>query len=475
MTEQDPSKMKKTPQSASAESPLILLSRPLTTQRKTPDVQRLVVAFGSLQRNLQMLTLEEGVEQEILQAHVEMLDLDRQRIEAALNEKRDQEAWGFFDDAWLRFAQIVPARRFALLLSQRVYSRHTGTGTQTLVGYYDLLREEAAMLAYHPDVNSHELRSYVLILEATRPKLEQALAQKHFDHAWFLVRGLWELRLGILPAERLEAERKGLELLTPSVGRGKRRTKLEKALKDAGKETDLARLRGLLIWIKREINESAQTRYWRFNIYERRVKMTASLLVGLVLLLSAMTVILSAQSSDQWGYQIAATLAVLMAGSLGGAVSGLRTSEEISQQRISSAYFKQAVTRLRMLVGAAAALVVYLLLASGLLAVTFGSGTRELVYVALGFAAGFSERFFLQALDQATIGSGIIKKEAPQAQTTTSSEAGASLAGTPGKESPEAQDEPTAVTPSSTETAESVGSAGNEHRPPDDTDTEETN
>lgn len=396
------------------EAALALLDQPLQTRRKTSSVQRLVVAFSSLQRNMRLLAYGESVDPALFCVHVELLDQDRQLIEAALSEKRDAEAWGLFNDAWLRFVQVVPEDRFALLLSQRIHNKHSGTGTQTLVGYFDALREEAALLAHYPEIGPDQLRSYVLILEEMRPKIEQSLAEDQFDHAWFLVRGLWELRLGILPAKRLEAERKALELLLPSAGGKQRRNRLAKALEDAQREADVARQRSLLTWVKREINESAQARYWRFNIYQRRVEATAILLVIFLAVLSfATAVVLGLGEGDWlgWIHQVALIVAVLMAGSLGGAVSGLRTSEEISQQRISASYFKQAVTTLRMLVGAAAALTVYFLLASGLLAVTFGTGSQDLVYVALGFLTGFSERFFLQALDKAGGGSGIAEKE----------------------------------------------------------------
>jgi hypothetical protein len=399
---------------------LALLTQPLANRREEKHVQELVVAFRSLQKNLRLLSIEPSVDPVQLQVQIELLDDDRQRIEAALDEKRYTEAWGLLDAAWLRFAQIVPDDRFALLLQRRIHSKHTGTGTQTLVGHFDALRNEAIMLVHHPAIDASELRSYVLVLEENRSEIEKALAVGQFDHAWFLLRKLWELRLGILPAERLEAEHKGLELLVPSTGRGNRRKALDRALDEASELVDLAeakdvsRLRSLLIWVKREINESAQARYWRFNIYERRIKVTATILVVLLLLLSLAAVILAGPEAGSVGYRFAIVLAVLLAGGIGGAVSGLRTSDEMSQQRLSSAYFKQQVTNFRMLVGAAAALVVYVLLASGLLAITFGSGNQDLVYVGLGFLSGFSERFFLQALDRVGVKSGVAEQEVAQ-------------------------------------------------------------
>jgi hypothetical protein len=408
------------------------LEQPLTTHRESASAQRLVVAFSSLQSNLRLLAHGPAIDAALLRLHIELLAQTRSRIEAALAAKRDIEAWGLFNDAWLRFAQIVPDDQLALLLSLRIQSNHGGTGTQTMIAWVESLREEAVMLACDPRVDRARLRGYVCVLEQSRAKIESALAVRQFDLAWALLRSLWELRFDILPAESLEAERQALELLTASAGRGKRQERLDQALKKAQTETDISRLRSVLAWVKREINESSQGRYWRYNIYERRVKWTARIMVAFLLLLTLATVVVLRPESGMWFQQLALLLAVSLAGSLGGAVSGLRTSEEISQHRISSSYFKQAVTYLRMLVGAAAALAVYFLLVSGLLTVTFGTGSQDLVYLALGFLAGFSERFFLESLDRVGASVGVRGEDlapAPQAAASMSGAVGTAPAG----------------------------------------------
>ncbi len=58
-----------------------------------------------------------------------------------------------------------------------------------------------------------------------------------------------------------------------------------------------------------------------------------------------------------------------------------------------------------MLVGAAASLVFYLRLDSGLVAIALDPAVSSVVYLALGFVAGFSEQFFLQTLNQVGGGS----------------------------------------------------------------------
>jgi hypothetical protein len=356
---------------------------------------------------LQVLTFHPEIEPQQLNEQLKHLERDRQQIEIALHEKRDLEAWGVLNAAWLRFVQFLPDDRLPLLLGRRIDFHHMGTGTQTLVGWFDALREEAALNILLPTVNRQALRSYVLILEEGGCEIEQALSEGKFDRAWFILRGLWERRLAILPPEQLEIERQALEALVPSVGRGKRREKLENALTEAkewSQEPDtLPRFRGLLVWIKREINETAQARYWRFNIYQRRIERTSGLLLGFLLALATTGVVLWGLQDGEWIHHTALIIGVLLAGALGGAVSGLRSSAEISQPKISSAYFKQAVTYLRMLVGAAAALVVYFLLASKLLAISFEPGVRDSAYIGLGFVAGFSEQFFLQALDRVVV------------------------------------------------------------------------
>jgi hypothetical protein len=396
----------------------------LQTTRNEKDVQRLVVAFHQLQDHLQTLALHTAIEPELVREQIERLSQDRQQIEKALNEKRDREAWGILNTAWFRFVQLLPDDKLPLLLSRRIEFQHMGTGTQTLAGWFDALREEAAINVSLPTINRQALHSYVLILEQARCEIEQALSEGKYDRAWFILRGLWERRLAVLPPEQLETERQALEVLVPSVGRGKRREKLEKALAEAkGWDQDpetLPQLRSLLIWVKREINETAQARYWRFNIYRRRVEKTSVLLFVFLLSLSVAGVILGGLQDGDWIHHTALIAGVLLAGALGGAVSGLRSSAEISQPRLSSAYFKQAVTYLRMLVGAAAALVVYFLLASGLLAVSFAPGVQDLAYIGLGFVAGFSEQFFLQSLDK--VGGSEVMPPAPQSTIPASAE-----------------------------------------------------
>ena len=243
-----------------------------------------------------------------------------------------------------------------MLLSHKLHSTHAGAGIQTLVGYFEALREGAALLAYNPNVDREQLRGYVLILEQARPKNRAGAGRRQFDQAWFLLRGLWEHPPG-RPARRATGSRAASPgAVDPQRGQQHpRRAETADALEAAKTESDAAHLRSVLAWVKREINESAQVRYWKFNIYQRRVKATAQVLVALLLALTAATVVLLASQGEVWYRQLALLLGVLFAGSLGGAVSGLRTSEEISQQRLSSAYLKQAVTLLRMLVGAAAA------------------------------------------------------------------------------------------------------------------------
>jgi hypothetical protein len=412
--------------------------RPRLARRNAASVKRLAAAFKALQDGLWSLAQNADLDAGLLGRHIRALASDQEQIETALREGRVDDAWEVCNAAWLRFARIVPLEDLDLLLSLKIHGAHaSGTGTQTLLGYFEALREGAALLAHNPEVDREQLRTYALILEETRPKIEQALAARQFDHAWFLVRGLWELRLGILPAEQLEAERQALELLVRSVGSSTHRKKLEDALKAAKGESDIPHLRSILVWIKREINESAQVRYWKFNIYERRIKLTVSVMLGFVVALAVMAISVRVLQQnvwdwDIWLYQSLVVLSVLIAGGLCGAVSQLHSSEEISQTRISAAYFKQAESHLRMLVGAAAGLVVYLILASGLVGITFSSTTLEWVYLPICFLAGFSEQFFLQALEKVERIMKAATTESPPSPTAIS-EPPAPVAPAPGK------------------------------------------
>ncbi len=49
-------------------------------------------------RQIEEMVVEEP--KDTLHVHVELLDQTRRRIEAALDEKRDAEAWNLFDRAW---------------------------------------------------------------------------------------------------------------------------------------------------------------------------------------------------------------------------------------------------------------------------------------------------------------------------------------------------------------------------------------
>jgi hypothetical protein len=99
---------------------------------------------------------------------------------------------------------------------------------------------------------------------------------------------------------------------------------------------------------------------------------------------------------------------VFLAGIAGASVSALR-STPIGGRKSPQMVLDWYASAARLLVGGAAALVLYLALRAGVIAIGDGSGSAMLL---VGFAAGFSERLLLMAMDK-------VSNTQPPAATTS--------------------------------------------------------
>lgn len=145
-------------------------------------------------------------------------------------------------------------------------------------------------------------------------------------------------------------------------------------------------------------DEDAQNTYRRLGWRRRQM-----LIVGVVLALALGAVLalavwrpLSLGTKPDFSSE-RAWLWALVFGTLGGCLSALQSfSTSSTASRIPEVIHHGFLTAARPLIGAAAAMAAYVLLASGV--VEFASDTSAAV-LAVAFAAGFSERFVVRALE----------------------------------------------------------------------------
>jgi hypothetical protein len=145
-------------------------------------------------------------------------------------------------------------------------------------------------------------------------------------------------------------------------------------------------------------DEDAQNTYRRLGWRRRQM-----LIVGAVVALALVAVLalvvwrpISLDTQADFSSE-RAWLWVLVFGTLGGCLSALQSfSTSSTASRIPEVIHHGLLTAARPLIGAAAAMAAYVLLASGV--VQFASDTNAAV-LAVAFAAGFSERFVVRALE----------------------------------------------------------------------------
>lgn len=135
------------------------------------------------------------------------------------------------------------------------------------------------------------------------------------------------------------------------------------------------------------------------NTYHRirivRTQLTYLVVICAVILLAAFGLSAGlAPHSDEFGPGI--LVAIAISGALGGVVSAMYQLSRSGKAKIPEALLHGLVTSGRPLVGAGAALFVYVVMKSDLLGFIKKEHVSNLAGLALGFVAGFSEDFVLQ-------------------------------------------------------------------------------
>lgn len=103
-------------------------------------------------------------------------------------------------------------------------------------------------------------------------------------------------------------------------------------------------------------------------------------------------------------------LAIITFGAIGGIVSALSTMEPL-EESTSVYYIRRILLWLKPLIGAASALVIYLIQISGVIKIVPADSKPQAAYLVLAFVAGFSERFFISEVEQVA---GLNKKKKKQ-------------------------------------------------------------
>jgi hypothetical protein len=151
-------------------------------------------------------------------------------------------------------------------------------------------------------------------------------------------------------------------------------------------------------------DEDAENRYYKVAL----VRGQRSLL--LLVLLGCIALILGLAAAIDWAGNLddpSVGFAALVAGfgSLGACLSAIQSlGREAARARIPEHVASSLITITRPALGAAAALGVYAIAASGLLNISLDEQEAHLTILALAFAAGFSERLVLSAVGAATGG-----------------------------------------------------------------------
>jgi hypothetical protein len=165
---------------------------------------------------------------------------------------------------------------------------------------------------------------------------------------------------------------------------------------------ETASLRTLVSEATRIRDENADNRYYRVAL----VRGQRSLL--LVVLFVCVAILLGLAAAVDWdgdlGDPSLGFVALVAAfGALGACLSAIQSLGRVSGQgRIPEHVASSVITITRPALGAAAALGVYAIAASGILNISLEGEEAHLTVLALAFAAGFSERLVLSAVGAAT-------------------------------------------------------------------------
>jgi 8-oxo-dGTP diphosphatase len=154
---------------------------------------------------------------------------------------------------------------------------------------------------------------------------------------------------------------------------------------------DLVRLRYAVVNAMEIFHGHSDNAYHRMYLVERQLK----LLVKACGALLASVFTLSYYYAPETDFSILILLPVALSGALGGVVSAMYQLSRVGQSKIPEALLHGIVTSGRPLVGAAAALFIYVALKSELITVVDSASISLGTSLVLAFVSGFSEQFVL--------------------------------------------------------------------------------
>ncbi len=144
------------------------------------------------------------------------------------------------------------------------------------------------------------------------------------------------------------------------------------------------------------LTADARDAHWRkVNLLRTRLVITAVILG--ILLASSLWLVPEFLNLAEvtWTF----VLAVIAFGAIGGLVSAISTMESLDAPSYAY-YIRRTLLFLKPLIGAAGALIVYLIQVSGVITIVTAHSNPRATYLVLAIAAGFSERFFVSEIEQ---------------------------------------------------------------------------
>jgi hypothetical protein len=166
---------------------------------------------------------------------------------------------------------------------------------------------------------------------------------------------------------------------------------------------DAETLRGRLLMATQLFDDHSQNEYFKLDLYQGQIRLQLGVLVVLVLLLTAVFAsgfVPLARTGTPFGVEAGPLAASILLGMLGASLSVLQSLVQgPSTGRIPERMATGWVTIARPFIGAASALVAYVLFGAGF--ITLGASTTAAL-LAVAFISGFSERYITSVVTAAT-------------------------------------------------------------------------
>lgn len=229
---------------------------------------------------------------------------------------------------------------------------------------------------------------------------EMALDENNVDQGWKCFHAAQRMEIFGLEEDELESKAEALRREAADKLSSWRKETVDALLKDEGgrksKTTKERVYRAALIR-----DEHFNNRYHKIGLLQSQMKVLSIILfvaLGLALLLALYDLLPLGTDPVTSDWEM--VVPVMVFGLLGGAVSALLSLARTStRSRIPEQIAHNLITLMRVSLGAAVALAAYVFLQAGILSFTLTSGA---LILAISFAAGFSERLVIRAVESVT-------------------------------------------------------------------------